>query len=268
MPPNRLSANFPLVGMLLARGERTAPFAGDYHAALTALQQELSRLQFAQIVHGRRAIILFEGWEGAGKLAALRRLTAAWDPCHFRTWCVRQGEFGDSARHWLAPYWTRLPDAGETAIYFRSWYNGLINARALGEIDEKQLLRAFDQVNEFEAQQTEDGTLLVKLFFDVSAEAQAQRLHERASHPWRRFSVSPDDLRSHSARDGYQAAWEEMFGQSDTRWAPWRVIDGTDKRSGRIAALTAVAQAFRKAMPTEPPASDDKLAMLAQERFG
>lgn len=241
---------------------------GDYHAEIDTLQKELAQLQFAQTVHKKRAIVLFEGWDGAGKLAALRRLTARWDPCHFRTWCVRQHDFRDAGQHWLAPYWIRLPEAGDSALYFRSWYNGIVRARALGEMTDKKFLRALDEINEFEAQQAEHGTLLIKLFFNVSSEVQAERLHERASHPWRKFSMEAEDLRSHSAREGYQAAWDEMFDHCDTRWAPWKVIDGSDKRSCRIAALTAVAEAFRKAMPADPPAEDERIAMLAREKFG
>jgi polyphosphate kinase 2 (PPK2 family) len=257
-----------LVDHLSSEVEREAPFAGDYAAERDALQKKLAQLQFAQIVHKKRAIVLFEGWEGAGKLAALRRVTARWDPCHFRTWCVRQDEFRETGQHWLTPYWVRLPEGGDTALYFRSWYNEIVRARALGEMTDKKFFRALDEINEFEAQQAEHGTLLVKLFFNVSPEVQAERLHERASHPWRKFSLEPEDLRGHSARDRYQAAWDEMFEHCDTRWAPWRVIDGNDKRASRIAALTAVANAFEKAMPSEPPAEDERVAILARQRFG
>jgi len=256
------------VDHLSSEVEREAPFAGDYAAERDALQKKLAQLQFAQIVHKKRAIVLFEGWEGAGKLAALRRVTARWNPCHFRTWCVRQDEFRETGQHWLTPYWVRLPEGGDTALYFRSWYNRIVRARALGEMADKKFFRALDEINEFEAQQAEHGTLLVKLFLNVSAEVQAERLHERASHPWRKFSLEPEDLRGHSARDRYQAAWDEMFEHCDTRWAPWQVIDGNDKRACRIAALTAVANAFEKAMPSEPPAEDERVAILARQRFG
>lgn len=256
------------MGSSTSEFERGAPFTGDYHAELDALQKKLAQLQFSQMVHKKRAIVVFEGWEGAGKLAALRRVTARLDPCHFRTWCVRQDEFRDTGQHWLMPYWIRLPEAGDTAFYFRSWYNGIIRARALGEIEEKKFLRSLDEINEFEAQQAEHGTLLVKLFFDVDAEVQAERLHERASHPWRKFSMEPEDLRSYQAREGYQSAWDEMFAHCDTRWAPWQIIDGSDKRAGRIAALKAVAGAFQKAMPAEPPAEEDRVAILARQKFG
>ena len=195
------------MGISLTDVERGPPFQGDYHARLRELRDRLAKLQLAQIVHGRRAIILFEGWEGAGKKAALKRMAAAWDPCHFAVHAVDREDLGQTDRHWLSRYWSNLPAAGETVIFYRSWYRSIVDARALGELDDKKWWRSLDEINEFEAQQADHGTLLVKLFFHVSAEVQAERLHERGEHPWRRWTLSPDDLRSNSAREGYLAAW-------------------------------------------------------------
>src|SRR5688500_9192478 len=123
------------MGAQLKNFEQGASFVGDYHAELSALQEKLGRLQLSQIVHGARSIILFEGWEGAGKRAALKRLTGSWDPCYFATHCIRSSHFDDSDRHWLAPFWATLPRAGHTSIFFRSWYRRLVNGRALGELE-------------------------------------------------------------------------------------------------------------------------------------
>ena len=231
--------------------EREAPFAGDYHAERDALQKKLAQLQFAQIVHKKRAIVVFEGWEGAGKLAALRRVTARWDPCHFRTWCVRQDEFRETGQHWLTPYWVRLPEAGDSALYFRSWYNGIIRARALGEMKDKRFLRALDEINEFEAQQRDYGTLLVKLFFEVSPEVQDRRLRERAMSPWAPL-INRDPV-VEVRHPEYAEALHQLRQNSDTRWSPWRIIDGNEDAQAAIAALSAVADAWAETMPAEPP---------------
>jgi len=252
----------------LTKFERGEPFAGDYHATLRALQDRLSLLQLAQIVHRKRAIILFEGWEGAGKKSALKRLAAAWDPCHFATHQVGGSASDDGDRHWLARYWARLPQAGCTTLFYRSWYRKVVDDRALGRGKAKDWARAYDEINEFESQQRDHGTLIVKLFFHVSAAVQDERLRERGDDPWRKWLIEHEDLRSLTAREGYLAAWQDTFAHTDTRWAPWHVIDANDPHAAYIAALTAIVESLEKAIPLEPPADGDNVVMLAQQKFG
>lgn len=250
----------------LTRFEQGEAFEGHAEAALSALQERLAQLQVAQIAHRKRALIVFEGWSGAGKKAALKRLVGAWDPCRVSTQCAAGSDGGNDQRHWLSPYWSALPPAGDTTIFYRSWYRRLIDDRAQGLIEGKRWSRACDEINEFEAQQRDHGTLIVKLFFHVSAEQQLQRLRERQADPWRRHLVE-DALPTRDARERATAALHELFAQTDTRWAPWRVIDANDEQSARIAALTILADAFDKAIPSEPPAAGETVVPFPHQKI-
>jgi polyphosphate kinase 2 (PPK2 family) len=224
---------------------------GGGEQALTALREHLGELQLPQVVHRRRAIILFEGPQGAGKKHALKQLAASFDPCHYAVHCILHDRREASEGHWLARFWRQLPPAGDTAIFFRSWYRRVLDDRILGRIDEKTVARAFDEINEFEAQQRDYGTLIVKLFFEVDADVQEERLAQRAENPWMRVAPGEDPI---SVRDAaYLKALEELRAHSDTRWSPWRTIDGNDPESAAVAALSAIADAWAGAMPAEPP---------------
>ena len=232
---------------------------GDQQAALEALRDDLSELQLPQIVHGRRAIIIFEGPEGAGKKHVLKQLAAAFDPCHYAVHCTRHDRREASEGHWLARFWRQLPAAGNTAIFFRSWYRRVLDDRILGHVDAKALARAFDEINEFEAQQRDYGTLIVKLYFEVSAEVQEARLAERAADPWRQVQRRDEGIKVSDPT--YADALKDLRKYSDTRWSPWRMIDGNDEGAAVVAALTAVADAWAEAMPAEPPhLVDDRAA--------
>ncbi|HEU0310010.1 MAG TPA: polyphosphate kinase [Sphingomicrobium sp.] len=238
----------------LTEFERGTPFPGDADAAISSLQERLARLQTSQIVHRKRAIVLFEGWIASGKRAALRSLAGAWDPSHYRVYAVGGADEADDERHWLAPFWSRLPAAGDTTVFFRSWYRRIIELRAFGRVNDKVWARACDEVNEFEAQQRDHETLVVKLFFHVSADRQHERLTERQQDPWQRHLLTQEDVGGLGHRNRIAEVVHDMFRQTDTRWAPWMVIDGNDLTSGTISALTAIADMYEKAMPAEPPA--------------
>jgi polyphosphate kinase 2 (PPK2 family) len=219
-------------------------------SALAALREQLGELQLPQIAHNRRAIILLEGPDGAGKKAVLRQLAGAFDPCHFAVHNIHHDRREGSEGHWLARFWRSLPRAGDTAIFFRSWYRRVLDDRVLGRTDEEAVPRSFDEINEFEAQQRDYGTLILKLYFEVSADVQQERLTQRAANPWR---TGRRDTPVSVADPAYIEAFAELMKNTDTRWSPWKLIDADDERRATLAALEAVADVWSKAMPAEPP---------------
>src|SRR6476659_6228056 len=133
--------------------EREATFTGirgggGSEHGIAALRDHLAELQLPQIAHGRRAIILLEGPQGAGKKFALRQLAAAFDPCHFVVHSTAYDRREASEGHWLARSWRQLPSAGHTAIFFRSWYRRVLEDRVLGRTLEETVPRVFDEINE------------------------------------------------------------------------------------------------------------------------
>jgi AMP-polyphosphate phosphotransferase len=220
-------------------------------SALAALREHLSELQLPQIAHRRRAIILFEGAEGSGKKYALKQLAAAFDPCHFAVDSIGLDRRQGSEGHWLARFWRSLPAASDTAIFYRSWYLRVLDDRILGRTEEDMVARSFDEINEFEAQQRDYGTLIVKLFFNVSAEIQDQRLAKRAESPWPLGMLREEPITTNDP--AYLRALQALKANSDTRWSPWVMIDGDDEEAAAVAALSAIADAWAEAMPASPP---------------
>jgi len=245
----------------LTQYEQGKPFPGDAPAALAALQGRLVHLSQAQIAHQQRLIVLLEGWDGSGRKAILRQLLGALDPCQAAVHCATAPSFAEEERHWLTPFWTRLPRAAETALYYGSWYRRPIEQRALGTMDDALWGRAFDEINEFEAQQLDSGTLLVKLFFHVSEAVRERRLRARAADPWLRDSLA---TARELDRERVITALHKMFAATDTRWAPWTVIDANDETAAQIAALSKVADLLEKKLPKQPPQRDEKVVPISR----
>jgi polyphosphate kinase 2 (PPK2 family) len=252
----------------LSDHETGARYRGDYAEDLAELQERLGRILVAHIVHRRRSLIVCEGWDAAGKGGAIQRMTAGWDPRAFKVWPISAPTAEEKARHFLWRFWARLPGAGEIAIFDRSWYGRVLVERVEGLATEAEWRRAFDEINEFEAQQSYDGTTIVKLFFHVTQETQDARLKARLDHEWKRWKVTKEDFRNRARRADYLEAAEHMFECTNSRWAPWTVIDGNNKKAARIAALTAVAEALEAACPVKPPPADPQIEALAKEAFG
>lgn len=248
--------------------ETGAKFDGDHSDAIEALQERLERVQAAHITHGQRSIIMFEGWDAAGKGGIIKRITALLDPRYFDVWPISAPTEEEKARHFLWRFWKRLPGKREIAIFDRSWYGRVLVERVEGFATEAEWRKGYDEINEFEAQLTGSRTNLVKIFVHLTQDEQDKRFADRLNDPWKRWKTGSEDYRNRAKRKQYLAAIDEMFAQTNTRWAPWKVIDGNNKKAARIAALTHIAETLEAIVPMTPPELDPAVVKLAGKAFG
>ncbi len=243
-------------------------YDGDYSEDLIALQTRLAHIQVAHIVHKKRAVVMFEGWDAAGKGGIIQRLTAEWDPRNFEVWPIKAPSEEELARHFLWRFWQKLPANGNIGVFDRSWYGRVLVERVEKYSTEAQWRRGYDEINEFEGQQVDSGATIVKLFVHITQEEQDKRLKARLEHPWKRWKTGADDYRNRDKRDDYLDAMAEMFRRTDTRWAPWHAIDGNNKKAARVAALTIIADRLEAAVDMKPPGLDPEVEKVARKALG
>jgi polyphosphate kinase 2 (PPK2 family) len=248
--------------------ESGTKFTGDYNAALAALQLRLAKIQVAHIIHGKRSLILLEGWDAAGKGGIIKRLTGEWDPRYYQVHPIAAPNEAERDHHFLWRFWTRLPASRNIAIFDRSWYGRVLVERVEGFCSKADWKRGYDEINAFERQQVDAGTNIVKLFVHITQETQDKQLAERLDTPWKRWKTGADDYRNRGKRDAYLDAMHAMFKKTDSKHAPWHVIDNNHRKAGRIAALTYVADSLEKLVPMDIPDADPEVIKLAEQAFG
>ncbi len=252
----------------LSHYEDGEDYAGKYKHDLAKLQKRLEHIQVAHIVNERRAIVMFEGWDAAGKGGIIQRLSAEWDPRNYKVWPIAAPTAEEKARHFLWRFWRRLPGDGEIAIFDRSWYGRVLVERVEGFATETEWRLGYDDINAFEKQQVDSGTTLIKLFIHTTQKEQDRRLKARIDDPWKHWKTGLDDFHNRSRRSDYLEAMAEMFARTDTTIAPWTVIDGNDKKAARIAALTLIADRLEAGVSMIPPPLDPKVKRVAKKALG
>ena len=125
--------------------ETGAKYDGDYSDDLAVLEDRLERLQAAHIIHGQRSVIMFEGWDAAGKGGIIRRLTASLDPRVFEVWPISAPNDEEKARHFLWRFWKRLPGNREISVFDRSWYGRVLVERVEGYASEAEWRKGYDR---------------------------------------------------------------------------------------------------------------------------
>lgn len=248
--------------------ESSRHYKGDYAGDLKALQKRLEHILVAHIVQGRAAVVMLEGWDAAGKGGIIERLTQRWDQRRYEVFPIAAPTDEEKRHDFLWRFRQHLPAPGNISVFDRSWYGRVLVERVEGYATEEEWRRAYDEINRFEAELIEGGTALVKLFVHVSQKEQDKRLKARLEDPWKRWKTGLDDYRNRARRGAYLTAMHDMFARTDTGGAPWTVIAGDDKKSARIAALTAVADALEQHVDMTPPPLDPELERVAREALG
>ncbi|MGL5838527.1 MAG: polyphosphate kinase 2 family protein, partial [Sphingorhabdus sp.] len=156
----------------LSKFESGKKYSGNYDNDLADLQDKLAELQALHIVHGCRTLIVFEGWDAAGKGGAIKRLTAQWDPRYYQVYPISAPTPEEKERHFLWRFWNKLPRAKEISVLDRSHYGRVLVERVEGYCSEAEWRRGYDEINEFEQRQAEIGTKIIKLFLHVTQETQ------------------------------------------------------------------------------------------------
>ena len=230
----------------LDRLKHPEPFAdkADYEKRLGKLQKKMLSIQQTYYHERRRAVLVFEGWDAAGKGGAIHRLTTPLDARGFHVWPIAAPRPDEQGRHYLYRFWVRLPEPGTIAIFDRSWYGRVLVERVEGLISKPTWKRAYDEINEFERMLTDDGVHMVKVFLHITPEEQLRRFTERLSNPYKRWKLTEEDIRNHRRWDDYVEAAEEMFDRTSTKAVPWNVVYAEQKWIARIEVLKTVTDAL------------------------
>lgn len=231
--------------------ESGAKYEGDYSGDLAELQERLGRIQAAHITHGQRSVIMFEGWDAAGKGGAIRRITRALDARYCRVLPVAAPTDEERAQHYLWRFWRNVPRDGHMAIFDRSWYGRVLVERVEGFARPEEWSRAYDEINGFEEMLTEHGTVVLKFWIHIDPEEQLKRFEERELTPYKKHKLTDEDYRNREKWPEYERAVNDMVARTSTPNARWHVVAGNDKRWARVDVLRKVCRALEERLAEE-----------------
>ncbi len=220
----------------------------DYEKRLVALQARISELVRRASERKISSVLMFEGWDAAGKGGAIRRLAEAMDARVYRVVPIAAPSDEERAQHYLWRFWRHIPRAGLVTIFDRSWYGRVLVERVEGFARADEWGRAYLEINDFEEQLQRHGILLVKYWLHLSAEEQLRRFEERKTVAYKAHKITDEDWRNRAKWDAYEEAVNDMIEHTSTRSAPWTVVAGNDKRWARVQVLDAFRRRLEKAL--------------------
>ena len=214
----------------------------EYKERMEKLAPKLGKLQRACKELGIPVMIAFEGYDAAGKGLQIGELIQALDPRGFEVYAVKK-ETREEKRHpFLWRFWMKMPARGRIAIYDSSWYRKVLIDRFDKKISDKDVEKAYRSILSFEEQLTADGMVLIKFFLAIDQEEQKKRFDKLLDSRETAWRVAKGDRKRNKNFEKYQAMNEEMLSRTDTRHAPWNLVEAVDRRFATVKIYETVAQ--------------------------
>ena len=238
----------------------------EYKAKMPQMEIELGRLQRECRELKIPVMIVFEGFGASGKGVQIGKLIQSMDPRGFQVFPVKAETEEERMHPFLWRFWTKTPEAGRIAIFDGSWYRKVLIDRFEKRTREKEIETAFHSIEAFEKQLTDGGTILVKLLLDIDQKEQKKRfekLLEKKETAWR---VSQGDRERNAKYSEYAAMMEEVLYRSDTKSAPWTVIEATDRRFATVKIYMTVIHALAEAVEAVQRRRMEEQAIKAAEQ--
>jgi polyphosphate:AMP phosphotransferase len=212
----------------------------EYNKRLLECEQQLHKLQYS--IHKKEipVIILFEGWDAAGKGGAIIRLDRALNPRCSVVEPVAAPTPDEKSHHYLWRFLRSLPKRGDITIFDRTWYGRVLVERVEGFCTEPEWGRAYREINVMEDYLVKSGASLIKFWLQIDQDTQLQRFRERETDALKKYKITDEDWRNREKWDLYRGAIDEMLTKTSTPVAPWTIVESNDKYFARIKIMETV----------------------------
>ncbi|MGO9040590.1 MAG: PPK2 family polyphosphate kinase [Mycobacterium sp.] len=251
------------------RKDHGAAVLADAKAALLDLQDRF----FAQA--DRSLLIILQAIDAAGKDGTIEHVMSGLNPEGVDVYSFKAPSATERAHDYLWRHQSSLPELGRIAVFNRSHYENVLITRVHPEtlwprtavLDAEDIWqRRYRDINDWERYLTDNGTVIVKLFLNVSKDEQARRFLERIDEPEKNWKFSVADLRERAFWDDYQRAFQDMLSHTSTDWAPWHVIPADHKWFSHVSTSAVLLETLRDLNPQYPQVDAAAKAELAEAK--
>lgn len=264
------------------------------HEALKALDKDQIKERAQQILGGNlkeltdaqdmlyaddryAVLVVLQAMDAAGKDGVIKHVMSGLNPQGCQVFSFKKPSDEELDHNFLWRCMVRLPERGRIGIFNRSYYEEVLVVRVHPEFLDSQKLPPgkrgksfwedrYDDINHFEQHLTRNGTIVVKLFLNVSKKEQKKRFLERLENPDKNWKFSLADLKERGYWDEYMDAYEEALSATSTKWAPWYVIPADHKWVARVLVAEILRSSMQSLGLGYPEVGEEKRKLLEEAR--
>lgn len=242
---------------------------------LTEVRESLGDFQDTLYAHGEYSVLVcLQGMDTSGKDSLIREVFKDFNVSGVEVHSFKVPTDLELKHDYIWRHYIALPAKGKFGVFNRTHYENVLVTRVhpeyimgenipgiheVGDIDQQFWDKRFEQINNFEKQIEENGTIIFKFFLHLSKEEQRQRLLRRLRLRQKHWKFSPGDLKERKLWNDYQNCYEEAIQKTSKTNAPWYVIPADNKKAARVIVATILLEELKKYKDIAEPELDDKI---------
>ncbi len=222
-------------------------------AATTLLGDRLADLGASLAANDRHSLlVLIQGMDASGKDGTIKHCIGPLNPMGVEVSSFKAPTPVELGHDFLWRVHSACPARGQVGIFNRSHYEDVLVVRVENLVPEDVWSRRYDAINAFERNLTDEGTVIVKCWLNMSKDEQAVQMRERLDDPKKNWKFDPGDLEKRKKWDEYMEAYRVMLERTSTEWAPWHVIPADRKWVRNLVVSELLVDALEKLDMTWP----------------
>ena len=200
----------------------------DYEQLLVQCQEQVRDIQYLLYKRKIPLIIVYEGWDAAGKGGNIMRLVRLMNPRGYDVVSITRPDQTELDHHYLWRFYQRFPKAGHVTIFDRSWYGRVLVERVEGYCTATEWRQAYQEINEMEQAYVGSGGGLIKFWLEVSKDEQLKRFQDRQDDPLKQWKITDEDWRNREKWNQYKRRrWKRCLRGQAPRKPPGRLSSQT-----------------------------------------
>jgi PPK2 family polyphosphate:nucleotide phosphotransferase len=236
-------------------------FKGEKAAAQKATAKLVDEIEALQELlwaeHKHKVLVVIQAMDTGGKDGVIRNVFDGVNPLGVRVASFKAPTSLELEHDYLWRIHAQAPSKGEMVMFNRSHYEDVLIVRVRNFAPEAVWRKRFDHINNFEQMLADEGTLIIKIFLNISKDEQKERLESRLADKSKHWKFNVADLKERERWDDYMAAYNEALARTSTAHAPWHVVPANRKWYRDYVVATIVRDALKGLNMNYPVNPDD-----------
>jgi PPK2 family polyphosphate:nucleotide phosphotransferase len=252
---------------------------------LKELRKEIAKIQDTMYAHNKYSVLIcLQGMDTSGKDSLIREVFKDFNARGVVVHSFKTPTSKELQHDYLWRHYVPLPERGKFGVFNRTHYENVLVTRVHPEYllnenlpkvsDSKDLKPSFwkdrfNQIKAFEKHISQNGTIILKFYLNLSKEEQKERLLRRLEEEDHNWKFSPGDLAERKLWDKYMDCYEDAIKNTSTTYAPWYIIPADDKKVTRYLVAKTILEELKKykdiSYPELPDDIDKHIASYRDE---